>query len=145
MTTCAFRPAGGAGGGLLGPGRAGDDVALQELHPADDRAERVRALPGGAAVRSHHQASDERTEGPVEDERRDSSHLALTPPPSFSANRLSCTAPTPATTSGTPQFILPQLKICIKCKTEKIKQKSSLGRKLIFLFEMSVFSFRRMF
>lgn len=65
MSLC---PAGGASGGLLRPGRAGDDITLQELHPAHDRPERVRPLPGGAAVRSDHQAGDERTEGPVEGE-----------------------------------------------------------------------------
>lgn len=68
LTSLSIRPAGGAGRGLLGPGRAGDDVALKELHPADDGAECVRPLPGGAAVRPHHQAGDERTEGPVEDD-----------------------------------------------------------------------------
>lgn len=68
LTSLSIRPAGGAGRGLLGPGRAGDDVALQELHPADDGAECVRPLPGGAAVRPHHQAGDERTKGPVEDD-----------------------------------------------------------------------------
>lgn len=65
MSLC---PAGGASGGLLRPGRAGDDITFQELHPAHDCPERVRPLPGGAAVRSDHQAGDERTEGPVEGE-----------------------------------------------------------------------------
>lgn len=68
LTSPSIRPAGGTGRGLLGPGRAGDDVALQELHPANDGAECVCSLPGGAAVRPHHQAGDERTEGPVEDD-----------------------------------------------------------------------------
>lgn len=68
LSSPSIRPAGGTGRGLLGPGRAGDDVALQELHPADDGTECVRPLPGGAAVRPHHQAGDERTEGPVEDD-----------------------------------------------------------------------------
>ena len=64
----SFRPAGGAGRRLLGPGRSSDDIALQELHPAHDCAERLHPLPGGAAVRSDHEASDKRTERPVEDE-----------------------------------------------------------------------------
>ena len=59
-------PAGGAGGGLLRPGRAGDDIPVQELHPAGDGAQRVRALPGRAGLRPPHQTRDQRTEGPVE-------------------------------------------------------------------------------
>lgn len=58
---------GGTSRRLLRPGRAGDDITLQELHPVHDRTECVRPVPGGAAVRSNHQASDERTEGPIED------------------------------------------------------------------------------
>lgn len=100
-------PAGGAGGRLLGPGRAGDDVPVQELHPAGDGAQRVRALPGGAAVRTPHQARDQRTEGPVEG-------VAMVTPPellrrlasssssSSSCNQLTCTVPTPVHTSGPP-------------------------------------------
>lgn len=113
-------PAGGASRGLLRPGHAGDDVTLQELHPAHDRTERVRPLPGGAAVRSDHQAGDERTEGPVEGERSDpskktdsfsfSSFSSSSSSSSFSpgcsiCNQPTCTVPTPVPTSGTAMFI----------------------------------------
>lgn len=81
-------PAGGASRRLLGPRRAGDNLAIQKLHPAHDRTERVWLLPGRAAVWSHHQASDERTEEPIEDDHldtlaRDSSHLP--PPPAVTS------------------------------------------------------------
>lgn len=62
-------PAGGASRGLLRPGRTGDDLPIQELHPAGDHAQRVRALPGRSDLRPPHQAGDERTEGPVEARR----------------------------------------------------------------------------
>lgn len=73
-------PAGGASRGLLRPGRAGDDLPIQELHPAGDHAQRVRALPGRADLRPPHQAGDERTEGPVEAPRGGTAQMTRIPP-----------------------------------------------------------------
>lgn len=58
--------AGGAGGGFLGPGDAGADVPVQELHPDDDGRRRGAALPDGPAVREIHQTRHPGAEGQVD-------------------------------------------------------------------------------
>ncbi|CAG01086.1 unnamed protein product [Tetraodon nigroviridis] len=55
-SACPRLSPGGSCGGVLGPRRAGDDLALQELHPDRDWRGRGLALPDGTPLWQSHQA-----------------------------------------------------------------------------------------
>lgn len=60
------RPPGGACWGTWGLGHAGDDIAVQELHPDRDLCRCGAALHDGAVLRQVHQASHSGAQGQVD-------------------------------------------------------------------------------